>query len=143
MTQRLLISDANIFIDMGKGGITRQMFQFDAVFAVPDTLYEEELREEYPYLLELGLRTLELSEETVAWATTLITRHARTGASINDLLALALARQEQITLLTGDGKLRSAAVEEGIAVRSTLSTDAETLERPQPASRVDYIEILA
>jgi len=60
VTQRLLISDANILIDMEKGGITRQMFQLDAVFAVPDLLYEEELREAHPHLLALGLRTLEL-----------------------------------------------------------------------------------
>ena len=52
MTQRLLISDANILIDMEKGGITRQMFQFDAVFAVPNTLYAEELEEEHPHLTE-------------------------------------------------------------------------------------------
>lgn len=120
MTQQLLISDANILIDMEKGGITRQMFQFDAVFAVPDLLYEEELREEHPHLREFGLRTLELSEETVAWAETLITRYAKTGASINDLLALALARQEQTTLLTGDGKLRSVAEVENIPVHGTL-----------------------
>ncbi len=120
MTQQLLISDANILIDMEKGGITRQMFQFDAVFAVPNILYEEELREEHPHLLGLGLRTLELSEETVAWAEKLISRHAKTGASINDLLALALARQEKTTLLTGDGKLRIVAAKEHITVRGTL-----------------------
>lgn len=120
MTQQLLISDANILIDMEKGGITRQMFQFDAVFAVPNILYEEELREEHPHLLGLGLRTLELSEETVAWAETLITRHAKTGASINDLLALALARQEQTTLLTGDGKLRIVAAAEKIPFHGTV-----------------------
>ncbi len=120
MTQRLLISDANILIDMEKGGITRQMFQLDAVFAVPNTLYAEELEAEHPHLLELGLRMLELTAETVAYAETLITRHARTGASINDLLALALARQEQTTLLTGDGKLRIVAAEENITVHGTL-----------------------
>jgi len=120
VTQRLLISDANILIDMEKGGITRQMFQLDAVFAVPDLLYEEELREEHPHLLALGLRALELTEETVVWAETLITRHAKTGASTNDLLTLALARQEQATLLTGDGKLRIVAAKENITVRGTL-----------------------
>lgn len=120
MTQRLLISDANILIDMEKGGITCQLFQLDAVFAVPNTLYEEELREEHPQLPELGLRTLELSEETVAWAAELVARYRKTGASSNDLLALALARQEQTTLLTGDGKLRSVAEAEGIAVHGTL-----------------------
>jgi len=119
VTQRLLISDANILIDMEKGGITRQLFQLDAVFAVPNTLYEEELREEHPQLPELGLRTLELTEETVAWAAELVVRYRKTGASSNDLLALALARQEQTTLLTGDKKLRGVAKAEGIPVHGT------------------------
>jgi len=120
VTQRLLISDANILIDMEKGGITRQMFQLDAVFAVPDLLYEEELRAEHPHLPELGLRTLELTAETIAHADKLIARHTRTGASTNDLLALALARQEQTTLLTGDGKLRIAAAAEKIPFHGTV-----------------------
>ena len=88
MTQRLLISDANILIDMEKGGITRQMFQLDAVFAVPEVLYEEELRDSHPNLIALGLQPRELTAYTIAYAEALIARHARTGASINDLLAL-------------------------------------------------------
>jgi predicted nucleic acid-binding protein len=120
VTQRLLISDANILIDMEEGSITGQMFQLDAVFAVPDLLYEEELREEHSYLPELGLRTLELTGETIAYAEALISRYARTGASTNDLLALALARQEKTTLLTGDDKLRRVAESERVACHGTL-----------------------
>lgn len=120
MTQQLLISDANILIDMEKGGITRQMFQLDAVFAVPDLLYEEELRDQHPHLPGLGLQTLELTAETVAYAEQLIMKHAKTGASTNDLLALALARQEKTTLLTGDGKLRIVATAEKIPFHGTV-----------------------
>lgn len=105
MTQRLLISDANILIDMEKGGITRQMFQLDAMFAVPNMLYEEELRADHPELPALGLQSFELSAKTVAYAEKLIVKHSHTGASINDLLALALAWQEKTALLTGDGTL--------------------------------------
>lgn len=120
MTQRLLISDANILIDMEKGGITRQMFQLDAVFAVPDMLYEEELRADHPGLPALELQSLELSAKTVAHAGTLIAKHSHTGASINDLLALALAWQEKTALLTGDGKLRIVASAEKIPFHGTL-----------------------
>lgn len=146
MTQQLLISDANILIDMEKGGITRQMFQLDAVFAVPNTLYEEELQEEHPQLPELGLRTLELTEETVAWAAELIVRYRKTGASSNDLLALALARQEQTTLLTGDGKLRGVAEAEGIPVHGTIwlmqqLMDAEILTVQQAKTAYDHMKV--
>ena len=120
MPGRLLISDANIIIDMKAGGLLRLMFRFDATFAVPDILFEEELRAEQPELPRLGLKLLELTEETVAYADGLIAKYRRLGASINDLLALALARQEKCPLLTGDSRLRTAAQEEGIDMHGTL-----------------------
>jgi hypothetical protein len=117
---RLLISDANIIIDMKAGGLLRLMFRFDATFGVPDLLFEEELRADDPDLPHLGLKLLELHEETVAYADGLIAKYRRLGASINDLLALALARQEKCPLLTGDLRLRTAAQEEGVEMHGTL-----------------------
>jgi hypothetical protein len=117
---RLLISDANIIIDMNTGGLLRLMFSFDATFAVPDVLFEEELRADHPELLRLGLKRLELSEGTVVYASRLVDKYRRLGASINDLLALALARQEECPLLTGDGRLRMAGRTEGVDVHGTL-----------------------
>jgi predicted nucleic acid-binding protein len=116
----MLISDANIIIDMKAGGLLRLMFRFDATFAVPDVLFEEELRAEDPELPGFGLKLLELHEETVAYAAGLIEKYRRLGASTNDLLALALARQEKCPLLTGDLRLRSAAQDEGIEMHGTL-----------------------
>jgi hypothetical protein len=117
---RLLISDANIIIDMNTGGLLRLMFRLDATFAVPDVLYEEELRIDHPELPRLGLKRLELSEDTVVYAGRLVEKYRGLGASINDLLALALARQEECPLLTGDGRLRTAGQTEGIDVHGTL-----------------------
>ncbi len=120
MTQRLLISDANILIDMETGGIVHPMFRLNVTFAVPDTLYEEELRAAHSDLTALGLKCIELSPATVVHAGSLIEKHATSGASINDLLALALAWQEKTTLLTGDAKLRLVAKAEKITVHGTL-----------------------
>lgn len=120
MAARLLISDTNIIIDMNSGGLLRLMFRFDATFAVPDVLYEEELRIDRPELIRLGLKRLELSEDTVVYAGRLVEKYRGLGASINDLLALALARQEECPLLTGDGRLRTAGQTEGIEVHGTL-----------------------
>jgi len=39
----LLISDANILIDMADGGLLQAMFRLEETFAVPDVLFEEEL----------------------------------------------------------------------------------------------------
>lgn len=120
MPGRLLISDANIIIDMKAGGLLRTMFRFDVTFAVPDVLFEEELRAEDPELPSLGLELLELNGETVAYADGLIAKYRRLGASINDLLALALAWQEKCPLLTGDLRLRTAAQEQGVDMHGTL-----------------------
>ena len=120
MAGRLLISDANIIIDMNTGGLLRLMFRFDATFAVPDLLFEEELRAHHPELPRLGLKVLELRPDTVLYAEELIQRYRGFGASTNDFLALALARQEQCELLTGDQRLRQVGQTEGVDVRGTL-----------------------
>ena len=93
MAARLVISDANIIIDMNTGGLLRLMFRFDATFAVPDVLFEEELRTDHPELLRLGLKLLEMREDTVGYAARLVEKYRSLGASTNDLLALALAQQ--------------------------------------------------
>ena len=120
MPGRLLISDANIIIDMSTGGILRPMFRLDVTFAVPNSLFEEELRTDHPELPQLGLKSLELKPDTVTYADNLVQKYRAAGASINDLLALALAWQEKCPLLTGDGRLRTAGDEEGIEVHGTL-----------------------
>lgn len=114
----LIISDANIFIDMEAGGLTSQMFQLPETFAVPNILYDEELVDHHPELPTLGLRILELKPEFVAEA-------FRMGGvykepSKNDFLALALAKQEKCSLLTGDWNLRKSAEQEGVNVKGTL-----------------------
>ena len=114
----LVVSDANIFIDIEVGGLTRAMFQLPEVFAVPNTLYEEELSRHHPDLPIYGLRILEVREEYVREASRLSGIYTRAGR--NDLLALALAKQEQCPLLTGDGELRLAAEAERIEVMGTL-----------------------
>ena len=51
----LLISDANIFIDMEESGVIQQMFELPETFAVPDVLFIEELIEHHPELPQYGL----------------------------------------------------------------------------------------
>lgn len=115
---RLLISDANVLIDFEWGGITAALFEWGAELAVPDVLYEEELKAAHASLVERGLQVLSLRPESVALALELAMRHRR--PSRNDLLALALAMQEQCPLLTGDRALRAAANAEGVEVHGTL-----------------------
>lgn len=115
---KLLISDANILIDFEEGGLISELFQLEATLAVPDVMFEQELREDHPHLEGLGLRSIELGPDAVQRAVALAARHRRPGRI--DLLALALAQQEGCPLLTGDGDLRDAAEAEGVEVHGTL-----------------------
>lgn len=120
MPGKLIISDANVLIDMEVGELVEQMFRLDYEVAVPDVLYHDELAAQHAQLLELGLRVLELESEGVAYVAELIQRHRRLRTSRYDLFAAALARQEQCPLLTGDSHLCILCLEERIEVHGTI-----------------------
>ena len=72
---RLLISDANILIDVEVGGLTASMFSLDYRFALPDVLFYEELEVQHGHLLDMGLEVRELDEKMVARAVKLALRY--------------------------------------------------------------------
>lgn len=126
MPTTLLISDACVLIDMEVAGISGLMFQLDHRFAVPDILFEEELRERHAGLLGHGLNPLELAPGSIQRVVELSARHR--APSRNDLIALSLAIQEACPLLTGDAALRAAAEQEAVEVRGTLWVIGKLLE---------------
>lgn len=115
---QLLISDANILIDIEEGGLIQQLFQLPYEFSIPDVLFQEEMEEQHSQLLDYGLQLGELSGETMLYAMEIIPRYQR--ASRNDCFALALAKQEDCLLLTGDKALRIAAEKEAVIVKGTI-----------------------
>jgi predicted nucleic acid-binding protein len=115
---RLFISDTNIFIDLVTCGLVEQMFQLPYEFAVPDMLYFEELADNHGDLPAYGLQIMTVDEQYTVYAGGLQRIYPKAGP--NDLLALALAKQENSPLISGDGALRLAASNEGIEVKGTL-----------------------
>lgn len=65
---RLLISDANILIDMEAGALMETLFQLPMQFGIPDLLYYEEIEPSSPGLEDLGLQVMEVSGDFVAYA---------------------------------------------------------------------------
>jgi len=114
----LLISDANILIDMETAETLELMFRLPEEFAVPNILYMEELVQQHGHLRGLGLQVLEVNAQYVAETVLLVGIYRNT--SFNDLLALALAKQQACPILTGDKFLRAAAEIENVEVRGTL-----------------------
>jgi len=124
---RLLISDANILIDMEAGALMETLFRLPMQFGIPDLLYYEEIEEGSPGLEQLGLQIMEVSGDFVKYAALLPSQYnptlpAKNSAkpSHNDYLALALAKQESCTLLTGDANLRIVASKESVTVMGTI-----------------------
>lgn len=115
---QLLISDANILIDLEEGLLLESFFRLPYLFKVSDLLFEEELRAQHQHLLGLGLLLGELTSDSMLYAFSLRQRYM--GPSTNDFFALALAKQEQCPLLTGDMALRTTAEKEAVVVLGTL-----------------------
>ncbi len=117
---QLLISDANILIDMEVGGILAQMFALEYEFAVPDVLFQEELNHHHPHLVEMGLQLHELQAESIAYVMEIKQRPNNMRVSTNDLFALSLAKQKNCRLITGDRALRRLSEDEGVQVHGTI-----------------------
>ena len=114
----LIISDASVLIDIECGELTSAMFSLSWQFAVPDTLFSEELAERHGHLLRFGLISKTLSGDLVAAAYNLHQKYIK--PSVNDMLALTLAKHEGCQLLTGDKALREAAKELNVEVHGTI-----------------------
>lgn len=114
----LIISDASVLIDVECGNLTSAMFSLPWQFAVPDILFSEELEERHGHLLRFGLISKTMSGELIEETYNLRQQYVRT--SVNDLLALTLAKYEGCQLLTGDKALREVAAELNVEVHGTI-----------------------
>jgi predicted nucleic acid-binding protein len=128
VSRKLLISDANILIDISAGSLLDELFRLNYEYGLPDVLFEYELQTQHPDLPEMGLQILTLAAEAVNDMAALQAKHRKTGVSIYGCMALALARQEQCPLLTGDGALRQVSLAEGLEVKGTVWLVGQMLE---------------
>lgn len=115
----VLVSDTSVIIDLERGEILEAVFAMDAVFAVPDLLFERELIGPLgDRLVALGLRVEELAPAELQGATAL--SRADRSLSLPDTFAFALAQSRRWTLLTGDAGLRRAAEAHQLEVHGAL-----------------------
>ena len=123
---QLLVSDANILIDLEEGDLLVTFFQLPYEFSVPDILFYEELEEQHSHLLDMGLTVRELSPDTMKY-TLELTMKAK-GPSRNDCFAISLAKQESCDLLSGDKALRKLAEKESVNTRGTIWVVEQMIE---------------
>jgi predicted nucleic acid-binding protein len=124
---QILVSDANVLIDIEHGSLLSPMFSMEMVFLVPDVLFEKELKARHSHLLDLGLKVKTLSGEAIDTAKEFTEKYRR--PSRMDIFALSLAFHEKCPLLTGDKHLRMAASQEGVPVYGTIWLVKDMLEK--------------
>ncbi|MCK5725215.1 MAG: DUF3368 domain-containing protein [Thiotrichaceae bacterium] len=123
---QLLISDANILIDLEEGQLLTIIFALPYQFSTPDIIYYEELEERHKQLPDLGLLLGSLTSHSISQVEKIVRKHMR--PSRNDCIALVLAQQEQCPLLTGDKELRKSAEQENVQVMGTIWLVEELLK---------------
>ena len=119
MSDRVVVSDSSVLIDLERGSLFAPAFALPLECCVPDLLYRRELE---PYggarLLDMGLKVLDLDSAAVGRA--MQYRRTVPALSLPDAFALALAQHIQGTLLTGDGRLRRLADSERVPCHGLL-----------------------
>jgi len=114
----VLVSDTSVLVDLQRGGVLETALRLPYEFAVPDLLFERELREWEGLALKEHLAVLTLDANGVELAVGY--RRADTRLSLPDAFALALAKQGSHTLLAGDATLRALAETEGVECHGVL-----------------------
>lgn len=115
----VVVSDTSVLIDLERASLLMPSFRLRFGFAVPDLLYERELKSfGGEGLRKCGLRVEALDSAGVALA--IQYRRSRPGLSLPDTFALALAKSHGWTLLTGDAELRQVAEHEHVTCHGVL-----------------------
>lgn len=117
-SEHIYVTDTNIWIDLYAGGIIQDALRLPFQFVAPDVVVEELKRPEGRSLTLLGLREEELTGDEVRLVVQLANKYP--APSRADLFSLALAKAREKVLLTGDKRLRKAAVREKVPVHGTL-----------------------
>lgn len=116
---RVLVSDTSVLVDLERGSFLEACFRLPFQLAVPDLLYERELKHHGgDRLTRLGLAVEELDGDGITRA--LAHRRRVPALSVPDSFALALAQAREWVLLTGDGALRQLATDEGVECHGVL-----------------------
>lgn len=131
----ILVADTSVLIDLERSSLTGRAFASLYEFAVPDVLYETELKNNVgPVLLKLGLQVIESDPNETIDAQSF--RLAHLDVSVPDAFAYSLARRREWPLLAGDGALRRLADAAGMEVHGVLWLMDQLFEQGVPSAEL-------
>ena len=138
---RIVVSDSSCLIDLRKASLLDAFLDLPYEILIPNTLFEEELLKFSPAqkkaLIRRGLKVMDLPGESVLRAQKVARDFPR--LSIHDAFAFALAeRHPGCIILTGDGGLRTLAMEHTIEVHGVLWVIDEIHRNQLTAAEVLY-----
>ena len=118
MTQQVYISDTNIWIDFRNAGLLDALFDLPFQLCSTDFVLSELQDFDPQALLAKGLAVHGLDESATARLFGLMTAH--NNSSLADVSCYLLAQETGHPLLTGDGRLRKQAAQDGLQVYGAL-----------------------
>ncbi|MDT8398374.1 MAG: type II toxin-antitoxin system VapC family toxin [Pseudomonadales bacterium] len=118
MSQQILVSDTNVWIDLHRGGLLIEAFKLPFSFITTDFVRAELNQPDGKDLEQLGLQVVPLNDKDIK-ALDKLTISLR-NSSLADVSCFYLAQREEITLLTNDKAIRKAAMNATISVHGTL-----------------------
>lgn len=139
---KYISSDTNVWLDFNEIDHLELPFLLPYIYLMEANSAEDELLKPEGLegdLLRLGLEKTELTLEEYYLADELYDKYRK--PSKYDCIALAIAKCREITLLSGDGPLRKAALKEGVNVIGTLGI-LEELYDDNHITKQQYLECL-
>ena len=120
----VLVCDANVLIDLEAADLTPKLFHTQYEFVISEAVFREELAPTYPHFVQYPFRIVAETPDGMHTMMKLMQRYAQnlstTAPSRLDCVALATAKILNTTLLTGDQRLRLAAIKEQVDVHGTI-----------------------
>ena len=114
-------SDTNVWIDFATIDRLSLPFKLPYIYLMDEDAVSNELLQPEGLgekLTGLGLQAVSMTEEEFYLAEKLNEKYR--NPSTYDCIALAIAKCRKIVLLTGDGALRKAAIQEGVEVMGSI-----------------------
>lgn len=115
---RIYISDTNIWIDFQRASLLEALFELPYSFCSTDFVAAELTEFPIEALTVLGLQIEAFDGAAIGQLVELTQQH--NNSSLADVSCYFLAQQTGNPLLTGDGKLRRQAKQDGIEVHGVL-----------------------
>ena len=139
---KYISSDTNVWIDFVTINRIALPFRLPYTYIMNQDAIDEELLSPPDFkeqLLNAGLIPTELTDEEFLLAETYGSQYRR--LSIHDRIALAIAKQRKIKLLTGDQALRNAAKAEGVDPIGTIGI-LDQLHEQNLITTEEYVDCL-